>query len=112
MSRFFPGPEECGHLVMFGSTRLRTYAGEHLQLSLAEIPAEGVIDWHDHPNEQMGMVIQGRARFYIGDEEQDLGPGDFYWIPGSVRHRVVPIDGPVVALDIFYPIRPEYQRSG
>lgn len=109
MSRFFPEPTECGRLTMFGNTQLRTYAGEHLQLSLADIPADGEVLWHDHPNEQMGMVISGRARFYIGDEVKELGPGDFYLMPGGVRHRVEPIDGPVQALDVFYPVRPEYR---
>ena len=109
MSRFFPTSDECGHHVVFGATPIRTVAGDHLQLSHVNVPAGGVIDWHSHPNEQMGMVISGRATFSIGDEEQTLGPGDFFRIPGGVRHRVVAIDGPVQALDAFYPIRDEYR---
>jgi quercetin dioxygenase-like cupin family protein len=109
MSRYYPTPAECGHHTIFGTTAIRTFACDHVQLSLADIPADGVIDWHSHPNEQTGMVISGRAVFYIGDEQKTLGPGDFYFIPGGVRHRVVPVDGPVQALDVFYPIRDEYR---
>lgn len=109
MSRFFPTADECGHHAVFGTTRIRTYAGDHLQLSLVDIPPGGVVDWHEHPNEQLGVVISGRATFTIGGEERTLGPGEFFFIPGGVRHRVVAHGEPVRALDTFYPIRPEYR---
>ncbi len=109
MSRYFPDPADCGRHTIFGSTQVRTYAGDHVQLSLADIPAGAVVDWHEHPNEQMGMVITGRATFYIGDETRTLGPGDFFLIPGGVRHRVVALENPVRALDVFYPVREEYR---
>ncbi len=109
MSQFFPSHDECGHHTVFGTTRIRTCAGDHLQLSLVDIPAGGVVDWHSHANEQMGCVLSGRATFHIGDEERTLGPGDFFRIPGGVRHKVVALDGPVQALDAFYPIRDEYR---
>jgi quercetin dioxygenase-like cupin family protein len=109
MSRFFPTTEECGHHTIFGAVKIRTIAGEQLQLSYVNIPANGMVDWHTHPNEQMGLVISGRATFSIGEEERTLGPGEFFRIPGGVRHRVVAMDGPVQAIDAFYPIRDEYR---
>lgn len=109
MSRFFPTSEECGHHVFFGSTQVKTYASDHMQLSLASIPADGVVDWHSHPNEQLGVMISGQATFHIGDEVKTIGPGEFFFIPGGVRHKVVPVNGPVLALDVFYPIRDEYR---
>jgi quercetin dioxygenase-like cupin family protein len=109
MSRFFPSPAECGHHTIFGKVPIRTYAGDHLQLSLVDLPADGVIDWHEHPNEQMGMMVSGRALFHIGDEVKELGPGDMYCIPGHTRHKVVPVGGAGQALDVFYPIRDGYR---
>ena len=109
MSRYFPAEAECGHHVVFGTVPIRTYAGERIQLSLVEMPLGGVVDWHSHENEQMGMMISGQALFQIGDEEKTLGSGEFYSIPGNVRHRVAPVGGPAQALDVFYPIRDEYR---
>ena len=109
MKSLFPTPDEFGHHVIFGSTRVTTLAGDHLQLSLADIPADGVVDWHSHANEQMGMMVSGKADFYIGDEKKTLVAGDLYRIPGGIRHKVVALDGPVQALDVFYPIRDEYR---
>ena len=109
MSRYFPTTAECGHHVVFGSTHVTTFAGDNVQLSYAEIPANGVVDWHAHPNEQVGMMIAGRATFFIGDDEKTLGPGEFFFIPGGVRHRDVALGEDVKALDVFYPIRDEYR---
>lgn len=109
MSRFFPAPAECGAHTMFGNVLARTYAGEHLQLSLVDIPAGGVVEWHSHPNEQLGMVTRGTLTFFIGDETRVLSAGDFYFVPGGVRHRVEAHNGPAQALDVFHPIRDEYR---
>ena len=109
MTRFFPTSAECGHHTIFGGTPVRTFSGDHVQLSLVDVPAGGVIEWHSHPNEQIGMVTAGKLTFFIGDEEKTLGVGEFYFIRGGVRHRVVAVDGPAQALDVFYPIRDEYK---
>jgi quercetin dioxygenase-like cupin family protein len=55
------------------------------------------------------MVLEGRAIFHIGGEEKTLGQGDMYRIPGNVKHRVVALEDPVKALDIFHPIREDYR---
>lgn len=109
MSQYFPSLESCGHHTIFGNVELRTYAGEQMQMSLVNMPAASLIDWHSHPNEQIGMVLAGRAVFHVGDEVKELREGDFYVIPGGVRHKVVTDEGPLKALDIFYPIRDEYR---
>ncbi len=109
MSRYFPSPTECGHHVIFGNVEITTYAGEHLQMSVVDIPADGVVDWHQHANEQMGILVEGRALFHIGDEVKELKPGDMYFMPANVPHKVVPIGGPGKAVDFFYPIRDEYR---
>ena len=44
MSRYFPTSGECGHHVLFGNIPARTYAGEQLQLSLVDIPPDGVAE--------------------------------------------------------------------
>jgi hypothetical protein len=43
-------------------------------------------------------------------KHKDLG-GDYclYRIPGNVRHKVIALDQPVRAIDIFSPVREEYR---
>ena len=109
MSRYFPSPSECGHHLIFGNVAITTYAGDKAQVSIVDLPADGVVEWHQHPNEQMGVLVEGRALFHIGDEIKELQPGDMYLMPGNVPHKVIPIGGPAKAVDVFYPIRDEYR---
>src|SRR3954465_6780695 len=108
MSLYFPTPDELGRHTIFPGVTVRTAAAERMMLSLVDLQPHSVVEEHAHPHEQVGMLLQGRATFFIGDEQKTLGPGDFYRIPGNVRHRVVVHDEPSQALDIFYPIRDEY----
>jgi quercetin dioxygenase-like cupin family protein len=78
-------------------------------LALVDLEPHSVVEEHSHPHEQIGMVLEGRATFYIGDEQKTLQAGDFYRIPGNVRHRVVVLDAPCRAIDIFAPVREEYR---
>jgi len=109
MSRYFPTPDEFGRHTIFGAIRIRTCAGDNFQFSLVDIPAGGVVETHSHPNEQMGLVLEGELHFTIGDETKTLHAGDVFRIPGGVPHSVVAGDKPVKALDVFYPIRDEYR---
>ncbi len=109
MSRYFPGDDELGRHTIFPGVTIRTAAAAAMQLSLVDLAAGSVVAEHAHANEQVGMVVKGRAVFVIGGEERTLGPGDFYLIPGGVMHRVTALDEPVQALDIFTPVRDEYR---
>lgn len=61
---------------------------------------------HSHPQEQVGVVYEGRAILRIGDEEREVKKGDFYCIPSNVPHGDTALgDEPFVMLDVFYPVR-------
>lgn len=108
MSDYFSDKSECTHKTIFSGVDIFTKAGRHMMLSLVEFQPGAVVEAHSHPHEQVGMVIQGRARFIVGDEERMMGPGDMYSIPGGVTHRVIASEQGCRALDIFHPIREEY----
>lgn len=109
MSHYFPNPDECSTHTIFPGVTIQTCAAEHMMLSVVDLAPGAVVEEHAHPHEQVGMVLEGRATFWIGAEEKTLGPGDLYRIPGQVKHRVVALDAPVRALDIFFPVREEYR---
>jgi quercetin dioxygenase-like cupin family protein len=109
MSLYFPTPDEFSRHAIFPGVTVRTCTAEKMMLSLAEFAPNAVVEEHEHAHEQVGIVLEGRATFFIGAEQKTLGPGDIFRIPGHVRHRVVALDQPVKALDIFYPIREEYR---
>jgi quercetin dioxygenase-like cupin family protein len=98
-----------GRHAIFAGVTVETCAAEKMMLSLATLQPGAVVEEHSHPHEQVGIVLEGRLLFTIGGEEKTLGPGDLFRIPGNVRHKVVALDQPAKALDIFCPIREEYR---
>jgi quercetin dioxygenase-like cupin family protein len=109
MTTYFPTPEECGQHTIFPGVHIRTCAGDQLMLSLVDLAPHAVVEEHAHPHEQAGLILEGRAIFFIGSEQKTLQPGDFYRIPGQVRHKVIVLDEPVKVLDVFHPVREEYR---
>ena len=108
MSRYFPSAEECAQHTIFPGVTIRTCAVEKMMVSVVDLAPHSVVEEHQHPHEQVGMLLEGRAVFTIGGEEKTLQPGDVYRIPGNVRHKVVTLDQPARAIDIFSPIREDY----
>lgn len=82
-------------------------AGEAVMISLVTIEPGASVPLHDHPNEQMGYVIQGTLTLTIGDETRDLAPGAAYRAPGGIPHGATSTDGCLV-VDVFSPPRADY----
>jgi quercetin dioxygenase-like cupin family protein len=108
MSSCFIQKNACSHHTIFPGVDIFTAAGREMMLSFVEIQPGAVVEPHAHPHEQVGIVLEGRAHFFVGDEDKVLGPGEMYRIPGGVTHHVVALDEPVKALDVFHPIREDY----
>ena len=52
---------------------------------------------HFHPNEeQFLLVLEGKMRMLLGDEERIVGPGVLIHIPRNTRHGVCAVGGPAV----------------
>jgi quercetin dioxygenase-like cupin family protein len=86
----------------------QTPHGQHLMLSRLHLDAGAEVPLHQHPHEQAGILLEGRMELTIGDQTRVLDPGALYIIPPNVPHRAVAVDGPVLVLDVFSPIREDY----
>jgi quercetin dioxygenase-like cupin family protein len=92
----FPGI--TGHLVHTDALTI----GDFRIVAGTELPL------HYHPHEQTSTVLEGRFRFFVGDEEKECGPGDVAVIPGNVPHRgIALIDCRII--DVFAPVREDYR---
>ncbi len=111
MSAYFVEKAQCTHKTIFPGVDIFTTAGKQMMLSLVEFQPAAVVEAHSHPHEQVGMVLEGRAHFFVGDEDRILSRGDMYTIPGGVTHRVVALTEGAKALDIFHPIRDDYVNT-
>jgi quercetin dioxygenase-like cupin family protein len=109
MSLYFPTANECTRHTIFPGVHIKTCAADQMMLSVVDLEPHAVVEEHAHAHEQVGMVLAGRAVFFIGNEQKTLQAGDLYRIPGKVPHKVIVLDQPARALDIFYPVREEYR---
>lgn len=84
--------------------RSRVVTGERMQLIWAEFAPGGEYAIHTHPQEQFSVMLQGRMRLTVGDEEREIGPGDMWHAPPGVPHGGVILgDEPVVFIDVYAP---------
>ncbi|MBM3992597.1 MAG: cupin domain-containing protein [Planctomycetes bacterium] len=109
MSFYFPTKDECSQHNIFPGVNIWTCSVDKMMLSYVELAPHSIVAEHSHPHEQVGILLEGRAIFTIGGEEKLLSKGDMWRIPGNVKHRVVALEEPVKALDIFTPIRDDYR---
>lgn len=89
--------------------RTRTFWGDHVLLSLVEIDANAEVPNHTHPHEQAGIMVEGEMVMGIGGEVRTLKPGDMYIVPGNVEHYARSTGTPAKVLDVFSPVRKEFQ---
>jgi quercetin dioxygenase-like cupin family protein len=88
--------------------RIRAPHGNNLMLSYLEMEQGAVVPLHSHPHEQGGILIRGKMELTIGEESRVVEPGAMFLIPSNVLHKAVAVEGPLVALDVFSPVREDY----
>jgi quercetin dioxygenase-like cupin family protein len=88
----------------------RAVQGDRVTMAVVELEPNSVVPQHQHPNEQLGLVLKGRMTFTIGGEKREVAAGDTYCIPGNVPHEVVTGPDGAVVLDVFSPIRADWSR--
>lgn len=65
---------------------------------------------HSHPHEQMSYVVSGELIVYIGDDQEQLGPGDMFTVPPDVPHTVQLLSEHVRLVDCFTPLREDFLK--
>jgi quercetin dioxygenase-like cupin family protein len=87
----------------------RTFWGEKMLTAVVDLDPNTELPMHNHPHEQMGIVIEGEIEFTIDGEVKVLKPHEVYVIPGGTEHAARTFDQPVKVMDIFSPVREEYK---
>lgn len=90
------------------AVRARRVEGERLTLAVVELAPNAVVPEHHHSQEQLGMVIEGRVTFTIGDETRELGPGGTWRILSNEPHMVVTGPDGATVIDVFSPTRDDW----
>ena len=86
----------------------RPLFGEGAMLNLIEFEPGAVVPEHEHPHEQLGIVLRGIQVLVVDGEAHPLGPMEGYVLPGGVRHGARCGPEGATVLDVFQPVRQDY----
>lgn len=87
-----------------GVVRKLVALGEQLTAMQIRFEAGAAGARHQHPHEQLTLVLSGRFRFVLGQTTHDLGAGESVSIPGSLGHEALALEAGEL-LDMFTPVR-------
>ena len=90
----------------------RIFPGENVMLSVVHVEPHSSGTIHSHPEEQWGVLLEGKCTRIQNGEEVEATAGEFWCTPGGVSHGVRTGATGAVILDIFSPPRAEYKQAG
>ena len=103
---------EAQALQIWDGVHGRIVEGERITLVLVELDPGAVVPTHSHPNEQLGILLEGSAEFVVGDERRRIGPGGSWRILGGVPHEVRTGPDGAVLVESFSPVRDDWAGLG
>ncbi len=86
---------------------IKSLTGERSQLCLVRLePGERTC--HAHAEEQLGLVLSGRADLTVGEQRHTVGTGWAFCIPPNVPHGFDVCHGCAIEyVEVFVPPKPE-----
>jgi quercetin dioxygenase-like cupin family protein len=84
--------------------------GETMTVARLRLRKGAVVPLHQHVNEQITLLEQGKLRFVISDEERIVSAGEALTIPPNAPHLVEALEDSV-ATDLFCPVREDWIRG-
>lgn len=85
--------------------------GESLMTCWIAMEPGAVVAEHSHPNEQLGVVVEGSVSITAEGETREMVVGDAYVVPKDLAHRGVAGANGVLLVETFVPIREEYAKA-
>jgi quercetin dioxygenase-like cupin family protein len=102
-------PERRERKVLAPGITARTFWGEKMLLSVAEIAPHTQGRLHSHPHEQVGTVLEGTVSFTVDGHSFTATAGTVFVIPGDVEHSASTSENRAVLLEVFSPVREEFK---
>ena len=102
--------EDVRSFELAAGVTARPLFGEGAMLNLIEFEPGAVVAAHEHPHEQLGLVLRGVQVLVVDGVDHPLGPMQGYVLPGGVRHSARCGPEGATVLDVFRPVRDDYRE--
>jgi quercetin dioxygenase-like cupin family protein len=88
----------------------RFITGDRMMLAHVYLKKGCLVPMHQHENEQLTYVLEGRLDFVIGEDRSrkvSVGPGEVLFIPSNVPHEATAAED-TLDVDVFSPPRQDW----
>jgi quercetin dioxygenase-like cupin family protein len=88
----------------------RLIATDRMMLAHVYLDEGCVVPKHSHENEQLTYILEGKLRFYLGDdgsEVVDVAAGEVLAIPSHLPHKAEALER-TLDVDVFCPPRQDW----
>jgi quercetin dioxygenase-like cupin family protein len=97
-----------GYKDLLDGVRLKNLVhGERTHMTEVRLKEGSIVPEHQHPQEQTGYMISGSLRFFGGEGEIIVAPGDCWTFAGGEPHGAEALEDSLV-IEVFSPIREDY----
>ena len=100
------------HRTLSEGIETRIFCGENVMLSVVQLEPNSAGEVHSHPEEQWGLLLDGKCTRIQNGEEIEMQKGDFWCTPANVVHGIRTGDVSATVVDIFSPPRDAYRTGG
>jgi quercetin dioxygenase-like cupin family protein len=90
---------------------MRACWGTGVMANRVEMLPGAEVPLHSHPEEQLGVILEGQLILDVGGEHRALGPGQAYVVSGGFPHAGRAGAEGCVVLDVFAPVRADYRSA-
>ena len=91
-------------------TYRKHFHGVNMTIAQFKLLKGSVIRPHSHPNEQISIVVSGRVKFIVGNDEYIVEGGNAVHIPPNATHSVEALEDSLV-VDVYSPVRQDWIRG-
>jgi quercetin dioxygenase-like cupin family protein len=87
----------------------RLVHGEQVMLAFLHLARGCQVPRHSHHNEQASYILEGRLRFVVGADQEEVvvGPGQVIVLPGNEPHSAEALED-TRGIDVFSPPRQDW----
>ncbi len=89
----------------------RLFNGAGVQMSMLSMGPQTVFGHHNHPEEQVMIVLKGQCNEIILDGKQMMNEGDIVYLPSNMVHGGEMGAKGADVIDVFWPVRKDYQQK-
>jgi len=98
--------KDIQEIPLVNGITIKAIYGQSVSVSFLEFAPYSQIPPHAHPNEQIGIVMEGALQYTIGGESRLCPAGTAFVIPPNTVHAAMVVsDKPAKLIDVFTPPR-------